>query len=111
VDHKDLDVRKKAMEVVLAMYKATAGFPKEELYGLTSQVRRAAVSVPSNIAEGEARNSDKEFTQFLHITLGSLAELETQWILADRLGFLSNNRSQFTVHHSLLGDIQPGFRS
>ena len=100
MDHKDLDVWKKGMDLVLAVYQATGEFPKEELYGLTSQVRRAAVSIPSNIAEGAARNSDKEFTQFLHITLGSLAELETQWILAERLGFFGNNRSRFTVHNS-----------
>ena len=104
MDHKDLDVWKKAMGVVEAVYKITAGFPKEELYGLTSQVRRAAVSIPSNLAEGAARNSDKEFVQFLHITLGSLAELETQCILAERLGFFGRSRSQFSDHSSHLPD-------
>ena len=85
--HKDLDVWKMAMELAEQVYKVIKGFPKEEVYGLTSQIKRAVVSVPSNIAEGAARNSKKEFTQFLYVALGSNAELETQLLLAGRLGY------------------------
>jgi four helix bundle protein len=84
-DHKDLEVWQRSMDMVVYVYQLTAGFPKEEIYGLTSQLRRAAVSVPSNISEGAARNSTKEFVQFLHIALGSATEIETQLILAGRL--------------------------
>ena len=86
--HKDRDVWKAAMELAKLVYLITSKFPKEELYGLTQQIRRSAVSIPSNIAEGAARNSRKEFIQFLHISLGSLAELETQLLLSEKLGFL-----------------------
>ena len=86
--HKDLDVWKKAMDLAAQVYSLTARFPKEELYGLTSQIRRSAVSIPSNIAEGAARHSRKEFVQFLHIASGSVAELETQLLLAIRMGFI-----------------------
>ncbi|RLC47451.1 MAG: four helix bundle protein [Candidatus Cloacimonadota bacterium] len=88
--HKDLDVWKLGIELVEKIYKATIGFPKEEIYGLTSQMRRAAVSIPSNIAEGAARNSEKEFIQFLYISLGSLSELETQVIIANKIGYLDS---------------------
>ncbi|HAF70545.1 TPA: four helix bundle protein [Candidatus Acetothermia bacterium] len=83
--HRDLDVWKEAMELVKTVYQLTSSFPQSELYGLTAQLRRAAVSVPSNIAEGAARDSKREFVQFLHIALGSLAELETQTLLAKEL--------------------------
>jgi four helix bundle protein len=86
--HKDLIVWQKAMDFVEEVYKLTDRMPKSELYGLTSQIRRSAVSVPSNIAEGAARNYDKEFLQFLYISLGSVAELETQLLLAERLKFI-----------------------
>ena len=86
--HKDLGVWKKAVELAENVYWMTARFPKEEVYGLSMQTRRSAVSIPSNIAEGAARNSKKEFIQFLHVALGSAAELETQLILATRIGFL-----------------------
>lgn len=85
--HKDLDVWKMAMELAEQVYKVIKAFPKEEVYGLTSQTKRAVVSVPSNIAEGAARNSKKEFMQFLYVALGSNAELETQLLLAGRLGY------------------------
>jgi four helix bundle protein len=85
--HKDLDVWKKSMELATRVYAVTAQFPKEELYGLTSQIRRCAISIPSNIAEGAARQSRKEFIQFLHIASGSIAELETQLLLASKMGF------------------------
>ena len=67
----------------------TRGFPQEEQYGLSSQIRRSAVSIPSNIAEGAARNSDKEYKQFLYISLGSASELETQLLIAENLGFVT----------------------
>ena len=69
--HKDLDVWKLSIDFVTDIYKVTSSFPKEDQFGLTNQIRRAAVSVPSNIAEGAARNSDKEFLRFLYISLGS----------------------------------------
>ena len=72
------------------VYLLTNTFPKEELYGITSQIRRSVVSIPSNIAEGAARSSDKEFIQFLYISLGSLSEMETQLILSHDLGFIKN---------------------
>lgn len=87
--HKDLEVWKAAMELTKLIYKVTSWFPKEEIYGLTAQMRRASISIPSNIAEGAARSSNKEFYQFLHIALGSLSELETQWLLAQELGFVN----------------------
>jgi len=77
------------MELASQIYSLTAQFPKEELYGLTLQTRRSAISIPSNIAEGAARNSKKEFIHFLHVALGSIAELETQLLLARNIGFLS----------------------
>ena len=89
-NHKDLEVWKKSMDLVSNIYKITESFPNKELYGLTNQIRRAAVSIPSNIAEGAARNSKKEFIQFLYISLGSLSELETQIIIANRLEYLNN---------------------
>lgn len=76
------------MELASNIYAVTAAFPKEEVYGLTLQIRRSAVSIPSNIAEGAARNSSQEFIQYLYIALGSSAELETQLLLAQRMGFL-----------------------
>ncbi len=85
--HKDLDVWKEAMKLAKEVYRLTSGFPKEEIYGLTAQIRRSVVSIPSNIAEGAARNSDKEFVQFLYIALGSIAELETQLLLSKDLAF------------------------
>ncbi len=89
-NHKDLDVWKEAMALARELYLVTSSFPKEELYGLTSQIKRAAVSVPSNIAEGAARNSDKEFIQFLYVSLGSLSEIETQILLAKDFGILKD---------------------
>jgi len=88
--HKDLEVWKKSMAFVTTIYKVTQEFPKEEIYGLTNQMRRAAVSVPSNISEGAARGSKKEFVQFLHIALGSVAELDTQIMIAGNLQYISN---------------------
>jgi four helix bundle protein len=73
--HKDLDVWKKSMDLVTDIYRVTKDFPKEEIYGLTNQMRRCVVSIPSNIAEGGGRNSKREFIQFLYISLGSVSEL------------------------------------
>jgi four helix bundle protein len=92
-DYKDLTVWQKAIDLVTEVYKATRGFPKEELYGLTSQLRRCAVSVPSNIAEGQGRLTRGEFRQFLGHAKGSLAELETQLIIAEKLGYLKEPRA------------------
>jgi four helix bundle protein len=86
--HKDLDVWKDGIELVKLIYNLTSSFPKEEMYGLTSQIRRSGVSIPSNIAEGAARKSKKEFVQFLYIALGSIAELETQLIISKELGYI-----------------------
>lgn len=83
-----------AMGLVEEVYKGTRSFPKEELFGLTSQIRRAAVSIPSNIAEGASRAGSKEFLQFLHIARGSASELETQLLLAEKLGYLSASEDQ-----------------
>ena len=92
-DHKDLDVWKQSMVLVEDIYALTKNFPSDEKYGLSSQIKRAVVSVPSNIAEGAGRKGDKEFIQFLYIAMGSLSELETQLILANRLQFTNSIES------------------
>ena len=89
--HKDLLVWKKSIDLVEQIYKFTKQFPKEELYGITNQMRRCAVSIPANIAEGSGRKNKAEFIQFLHIALGSASELETHLLISQRLGFLSSN--------------------
>ncbi len=86
--HKDLDVWKFAIDFVTSIYKATAKFPSEEKFGLMSQLRRAAVTIPSNIAEGAARNHPKEFIQFLYIALSSASEIETQLIICKNLNLI-----------------------
>ena len=90
--YRDLKVWQLGVELVTEVYRLTAGFPRNEAYGLSSQIQRAAVLIPSNIAEGHARNSDKEFNHFLGIALGSLAELETQLIIAERLEYIEVDR-------------------
>ena len=90
-DFKKLIVWQKAMDIVVATYTLTQKLPTSEIYGLSNQMRRAAVSVPSNIAEGQSRNSDKEFAQFLTIARGSLSELETQLHICARVNFLSDS--------------------
>ncbi|MFA7090217.1 MAG: four helix bundle protein [Arcobacteraceae bacterium] len=87
---ENLEVWKKSIILVKEVYLLVKLFPKEENYALSDQVRRSAVSVPSNIAEGSGRNSSKEFVQFLYIALGSINELETQLIIAKEIGYLSN---------------------
>ena len=88
--HKDLNVWHKGMEMASFVHTATRSFPRDELYGMTSQMRRAAYSIPSNIAEGAARRSSVELRQFLYIALGSVSELETQSILSHDFGYLSD---------------------
>ncbi len=85
--HERLEVWRDAMDLVVAIYALTAEFPESERFGLTSQIRRAAISVPSNIAEGAARRSRGEYIRFLSMARGSLAELDTQVRIVDRLGF------------------------
>lgn len=86
---KELVVWKKAIDIVEETYKYTKNFPQSELFGLTSQIRRSSVSIASNIAEGAGRNSNKEFKNFLSIALGSSFELETQFIIAEKLGYIN----------------------
>ena len=88
---KDLRIWQKGMEIVTDIYTLTKKFPKEELFSLTSQLRRSAISIPSNIAEGFKRFHNKEYKQFLFITLGSCAELETQIIIAKELKYINEN--------------------
>jgi four helix bundle protein len=99
-DFKKLAVWEKSHKLTLAVYKATTGFPKDELYGLTSQVRRAASSVPANIAEGCGRDGDVEFARFLQIAMGSASELQYHLLLAHDLGFL-----QTTIYTQLENDV------
>lgn len=89
---KQLRIWQKGIDVVKDVYRLSKDFPREELYGLTTQMRRAAVSIPSNIAEGFKRNHKNEYRQFLHFALGSAAELETQLIIAQELGFLKKEK-------------------
>ena len=88
--HKDLKVWQESMTLVTQIYKISEDFPKHEIYGLTSQIRRAAVSIPSNIAEGAGRKGDNEFKRFLFIALGSLSEVETQLEISQRLDYINN---------------------
>jgi four helix bundle protein len=89
--HRKLDVWKKSMDFVKHVYQATETFPKSEIYGLSSQMRRAAVSIPSNLAEGAARKGKKEFSQYLYIAQGSISEIDTQIELSFILNFLEKN--------------------
>ena len=89
--YRDLEVWKKSVQLVTEIYSITTHFPKEEIYGLTNQIKRCAVSVPSNIAEGRGKRGTREFIRYLNIAYGSLAELETQLIISCNLGFLSRD--------------------
>lgn len=91
--YKKLEVWQKSVEFVATVYQVTATFPGDERFGLIAQMRRCAVSIPSNVAEGAGRNSDQEFRQFLSIALGSSFELETQILVSERLGLLSKDAS------------------
>ena len=98
--YRDLVAWQKAMDLVTAVYQITASFPKEELYGLISQLRRAAVSVPSNIAEGQGRRGRAEFRHFLRQASGSLMELETQMMISERLGYISSESASNVLQGS-----------
>lgn len=100
-DVKELLVWRKSVEFCKTLYEATACFPKSELYGLTSQMRRAAVAIPSNLAEGRGRGTRKDYRQFVVISRGSAAELETQLIISQELRFLSDEDA-----HCLLKDLR-----
>ncbi|WP_266068656.1 four helix bundle protein [Salinimicrobium profundisediminis] len=89
--HQDLTVYQESIDLVVITYQITKNFPPEEKFGITSQIRRSAVSIPSNIAEGAARQSKKDFSRFLYISLGSLAELETQLEISVRLEYLKKD--------------------
>ena len=89
-NYKELKVWQKSVDLAVDIYNATQGFPAEERYGLTSQIRRSCVSVPSNIAEGAGRNTPKDFNNFLGISYGSSCELDTQLIIANKVGFLDD---------------------
>ena len=93
IPHKKLEAWRKAVDLVVAVYQTTVGFPAQERFGLTAQVQRAAISVPSNIAEGAARGSNRGFVNALHIARGSLSELDTQLIIAHRLGYLDEQEA------------------
>jgi four helix bundle protein len=107
--YRDLIAWRKAMDLVMDVYRVTQAFPRDELYGLTNQLRRAAVSVPSNIAEGQARFSRKEFHHFLSQARGSLVEIETQLTIAENLGYLGPNQTRSLLDKaSELGKILNG---
>lgn len=107
--YRDLKVWTMGMDLAVELYGMTSTFPPEERFGLTSQVRRAAVSVPSNIAEGHARGFSGDYVRFLRIGKGSLAEMETQTILAERLGYISSDRvNPFLEKTSELGRMMNG---
>ena len=101
--HKDLDVWRLSIDFVTEIYALTMRFPKEEQFGLTNQIRRASVSVPSNIAEGAGRRSDKEFLQFLYISLGSVQEIDTQILISLNLNYLT--KSEYEILRIKLDQI------
>lgn len=98
-DYTKIEAWKLADDLTVAIYDVTKGFPKEEIYGLINQVRRAAYSVPSNIAEGSARGSQKDYLHFLHIARGSLAETQYFLHLAHRLGYLNGDDAERLMYH------------
>jgi four helix bundle protein len=110
--YKDLIAWQKAMDLVSLVYRATQRFPQHELFALSNQLRRGAVSIPSNIAEGQGRGTTKDFLQFLSIARGSLQEVETQLLIAARLGYLDEQTlSPLTEATTELGRIISGLRS
>ena len=100
--YRDLIIFRKADELAYQNYCLTKSFPKEEMFGITSQIRRAALSIPSNIAEGHARKSDKEFRHFINIALGSLAETEYLFFFSKRLGY---HKKELTHIESLIEEV------
>ena len=103
-DFRKIQVWQKAHEVTLRLYKVTSSFPKEELYGLTSQIRRAAASIPANIAEGCGRDSQTELARFVHIASGSASELDYHLLLAHDLGFI--DKGNYQELNNLLSEIK-----
>lgn len=101
--YKDLIVWQKALELVLKIYKLTKDFPKTEQYGITAQMRRAAVTIPSNIAEGYARRHKPEYIQFLSVSYASAAELETQLIISEKLGY--GKAGSYKETYELLNEV------
>jgi four helix bundle protein len=102
-NHKNLKVWQKSIDLVDLIYDLTANFPKDEVYGLSSQIKRSAISVPSNISEGNARSGKKEFSQILNIAIGSLAELETQCLIAHRRKFVDDKN--YAIVCSMIDEI------
>ena len=100
--YKDLLIWQKGIKIVCLVYQLVKSFSQEELYALTSQIKRASISIPSNIAEGYGRNTDKSFSHFLDISRGSLFEIETQLLIANELGFITNE----TLYTEILSQIQ-----
>ena len=107
--HKDLIVWQKAVDLSMLIYKLTNTFPQREIYGLSSQMRRAVISIASNIAEGRARHTRKDFSHFLHMAFGAAAELETQLLIARRLSFLDDGAYEKT--NSLLSEVSKMLRA
>jgi four helix bundle protein len=111
--HHELKAWQEAMELVKEIYRVTRDFPKEEIYGLVSQMRRAAVSIPSNISEGAARGGNREFIQFLIFARGSLSELETQLLISNDLGYMrdvSDIQERIDRVFSLIGGLLRSLR-
>ena len=102
--YKTLKIWEKGMNLVKKIYQLTEQFPSKEIYGLTSQMRRSSVSIPSNIAEGSQRVSDKEFANFILISKGSLAELETQTIIANELSYITKEDADLLIGE--MSDLQ-----
>ena len=90
--YRDLIVWQKAIDLVIEIYEESISFPKDEIYGLTSQIRRSSISIPSNIAEGYGRNSTADYSRFLQIASGSLYEFQTQLLICFKIGYLSNEK-------------------
>jgi four helix bundle protein len=110
-NYRDLDVWREAMDFVVECYRVTRTFPKNEVYGLTSQLQRAAVSIPANIAEGQGRQHDKEFLQHLAIAYGSLAEVETHIQIARRLEYVDGEKeNQMLERAARIGRMLNGLR-
>jgi four helix bundle protein len=102
-NYKELIAWQRAMDLVEEVYKASKGFPREEMYGLRSQIRNASVSIPSNIAEGQGRRTTPDFLRHLSIAYGSLQEVETQTLIADRLRYLAQGKCDEIMH--LAGEV------
>ena len=110
--HENLEVWKKSVDFVVEIYKLTESFPNEEKFGLTSQVRRASVSIPTNIAEGAARTSNKEFAHFLSISQGSASEVATEILIAAKLGFIEKESfAEISAKLNEIGRMITGLRN